>query len=358
MPLYLTFIRLFRRLRAKKQLGLLLVLGLLVMSLLGNAVCFYTFDGASSEVSFADAMWYSVISITTIGYGDYSATSMGARVGTVVFIVLVGMAAFTVFLGIVVDGMTQLAMKGQFGMGTALASDHCLIVNFPSEPRVRRLVQELRGDPAFGDGEIIIVSDRVERLPFDEPKLLFVRGNPLESETFTRASIGRARSAIVLATGYDDPNSDAVVSSIISVIDSLNPDVRVVAECLDDRHELLFQAVHCDALVNGMNIADHLLVQETHDPGLSQMVDEITSNCRGLTLFTAEVAADPAYDGDYCRLAKDLLDRDVNVLAVNRGSEARTSFRDIHPEPGDSVVYLADHRYDWSGLLAEVGRQA
>ena len=359
MTIVVVLARIFRRLRRRKELGFGIVMLAVLISIIGNALSFWVFDGRSDGLTFGDALWYSMISITTIGYGDYSATSLGARVGTVVFIVGLGLAAFTVFLGMVVDWGTELALRGRYGMGTAMAKDHVILVNFPSAFRVRRLIEELQSDVLATGREVVVVADSIERLPFDLPNVLFVHGSPLEDETYHRAGIERATMAIVLATADDNATADAITSSAVSVIDSLHPELQIVAECLDERHERLFRTVHCDGIVFGQVITDHLLAQEVADPGISRMIDTITSNVRGDTLYSTEVTSDDGFDLSYSQLAKALLDNDVNLVCVDRDDASHTRFREISPKPGDRLIYLAQTRWNWNQLsrLAISGSQ-
>ena len=169
---------------------------------------FYLLEGDSQGLGIGDALWYSIVSITTIGYGDLAPDSMGARIGTAIFIVLLGLSAFTAAIGMTVDWLIDLQLKERTGLGRALARDHLLIVNYPSERRVRQVIDEFLGDPRHKDDEIVVITDKVDSLPFDLRNVHFVRGSPLEEETYSRANVGDTRQAIVLSPGYDDPRSE------------------------------------------------------------------------------------------------------------------------------------------------------
>lgn len=338
--------------RAKKGLGFSLIFTLLLLSLIGHSTCYYLCEGKANDQSILDALWLSIISITTIGYGDFYASTFWGRLSTLVFIIMIGMSAFTVFLGMMIDWTTNMILKGKYGMGSVIAQNHILIVNFPSEKRVRRMIEEIQSDPSRGRHEVVVISDTLESLPFEIPNVLFVHGSPLESETYYRANIEGADLAIVLAPSYGDPHSDAVVASAVAVIESIRPDIRSVAECLSENHCVLFKTAHCDSIIQGMKIIDHMLVQEVYDPGIAQMLDVITSNIRGATLFSTRVE-DTKPGIRYSDIAKMLLDKDINFLCVNRGKTSHTSFQGFSPETDDRVIYIAATRLTWPQLLKE-----
>lgn len=348
-------VRLYRHIQSRRHVGASVVLGLLAFAMVGNALCFYVFDGpaarvAGSPISFGDALWYSVISITTIGYGDHYASSLGARLGTIFFIVIIGLGAFSFLLGMTIDGLSEFASRRRRGMARALMKNHVVIVNVPSPARLRQLLRELHADPNYGGREIVIISDSLEELPVSEPHVQFIRGSVLEKDTYDRADVTDAAIAIVLAMSYDDVNSDAIVASAVAVIDSLHPNLHVVAECINPQHKQLFDSVGCDSVVYSMGITANLIVQEAQDPGVAQLIDVITSNVRGTTLFSSEVS-ETRPDINYNDFAHSLLDSDINLLCVNRGTESHTAWRDITAEAGDRLIYAARERMGWNDLL-------
>ena len=344
--------RLMRRFRRKRSLGILAMVAVLLASVLGNALAFFFFESpAQPDLTIADSFWYSIISITTFGYGDYSASTLGARAGTVVFIVLVGLVAFTTTAGMLVDWVLDLRIKEQTGMANLQAKGHLLIINFPNEGRVRQIIEEFVSDPSHKSDDIFIVTDTLTSLPFSHPNVSFVRGSPLEEETYRRALLSHATRVIILSTNYDDPNSDSVAASVASVIHHLNPHLRVVAECLNPKHKLLFNNLEGVALVYTLDMANNLLVQETQDPGVTLLTRAMTSNLVRGTLASAEVDSPVEDSMSYEHIASKLLSQHVNLVGVIRDEQVHFSFVDLFLAVGDRLVYISSSRYTWAALL-------
>ena len=349
----LTLTRWFKRRRARREVKVVFLATVLLGSVFGNALTFFYFDGPHQpELTFVDAIWYSAISITTIGYGDFSAVSLGARIGTILFIVIIGLAAFTTALGMGIDWLLERQYKVRSGMGSPNVKDHLLIINFPNERRVRQIIEEYLLDPRHKNDEIVIVSDRLETLPFTIPNVHFVRGSPLEEATFLRANSRQAKLAMVLSTSYDDPSSDSLAASTVTILEHMNPGMRTVAEVLDAGHTLLFNGAKNVSLVYTFRMSSNLIVQEVQDPGVNMLTLAITSNTFEGTLESSEVTDEISVQSPYREVAKRLLDFDINLVGVIRDGEVHVQFDGLALNQGDVLVYIATSRTDWPALRA------
>ncbi len=343
--------RIWRTLRQHRDVGFAFAVVVLVLSVIGNAVTFYVFDGAVDPgITAPDALWYSVVSITTIGYGDYSASTLGARVGTVLFVVLFGLAAFTSAIGIGIDRILERHQRERLGMSSVHASGHLLIVNPPTADRARKIIEEFVQDSGHLADDVVVVSDRIESLPFRLPRVSFVRGSPLEEETYARANLKDASSVMILGSGYDDPTSDSLVAAIVSVVEYLNPTVRGVAECQYLSHSVLFKGARNIKPVFALNMVDKLIVQDLQDPGVQLILNIVTSNVVEGTLLSTYVEKASASPIPYTQVAKALLDHDINLVGVIKDGIPHISFVELELERGDSLFYIGVKRRTWSEL--------
>jgi voltage-gated potassium channel len=342
--------RVFQKLRRSRRAGVFSVLALVLVSILGNATTFYIYDGpANPDLTFGDAVWYSIISVTTIGYGDISASSFGARAGTVFFIVLMGLSAFSALLGLLIDSMMNLNYREMHGLSKTYSKNHIIIAHFPSVGRVKKIITELREDSHYAKTDIVLVNDDIETIPFDIPGVFFVKGSPLQIETLEQAGLTKAKLAIVLCTDQNDTSSDGKVASVISLIEHVCPEIKTVAECLDERHSVLFRSTNCDSVVFSNTLIDNLLVQETQDAGVSTLVGELTDNGQGYTLYSAEVTS--KFDTPYKDFLPKFAALTYNPLSVDRGGEHHLNFAAMKAQEGDRLIYVGTVRRTWAELV-------
>ena len=347
--------RILRHIRRRRGLAVTFLITVLILSVIGNTLTFYFFDRLHplrEGITIWDGLWYSVVSITTIGYGDLSSLTLGARIGTGFFIILIGLATFTTAVGWMVDWIVELRYTERTGMGKSGVRDHLIIVNFPSESRVRQVIREYTRDDQHKNQDIVLVTDQIEELPFNQPNVGFIRGWPLDEETYNRANVNHAKQAIVLSTSQDDPRSDSLVASIAFILERMNPKLNIIVECLDIKHSILFNMSDRVSLVYTLQIANNLLVQEAQDPGVTLLTQAITSNEIEGTLTSTIIDGAPTTAMPYNQAAKILLDHGINLVGVIRAGSVIVDFQNMTLSDQDTLVYVSSKRHDKDNLSA------
>lgn len=115
------------------SLKLLKRLGILLIILLSHTLFIHYFE----NISFADSIWLSVTSITTVGYGDFSAASLGGRTATILLIYIVGIWLLAQLAGDFIEYRADKRDKMIKGLWRwKNMSDHILIINTPSQVEI------------------------------------------------------------------------------------------------------------------------------------------------------------------------------------------------------------------------------
>ena len=153
-----------------------------------------------------------------------------------------------------------------------------------------------------------------------------------------------------MSTGYDDPNTDSLGASAVSVLHRSNPNIMVTVECINPKRAVLFEGMDNTSLVFPLQMANNLLVQESQDPGVSLLAQAITSNKMEGTLLSVRLRDVPDQHASYPHIAKNMLDHDINIVGVVRDGTVHLRFSDLYPKQDDVVVYIASSPLEWEAV--------
>ena len=356
--LTLRFCRRLRRAYHNRHIRrIAVVLALALFCIFLNSACFYYFEHSKqSELTPWDSVWLSFTTITTVGYGDYSATTVGGRIATMVLLYLVGLACFPYVITQIVDIAVEGQNNRRYGLIDCrdLVDNHIVIVNFPSELRVAAIIDQLASDPVTSDRSVVILADSIDETPFNDPNVYFVRGSPLQDESLYRANVACAYASVILTPGNDEHAADAITSSIVSLIETLNPKVRTIVECTSIGHLPLFRAFNCDAVIPTGNIAAKVLAQEVRDHGLSHAIAELLTQAKGSELYTETVEIEGLRFHDLQSLLLNLRVQVILVGIIRSNEHWINPAPDFEIQPADRLILISNRRSDWKFIHAQL----
>lgn len=266
--------------------------GALVLNLFFG-ICFYIAEHSTQDgLTLVDSIWWAMVTMTTVGYGDYYAQTWQGRflVSYPCFIIGIGLIGYLV--GMLAEGMLDLSSKRKKGERKIRMKEHIIICHCPSVSKVLGIIRELRAVDRYKKIPIVVISDSLDERPteFEQEHISFVSGNPEELETLQKANIEHAYGVIALAKISGDISSDSSTFTILSVVNivatEIKREIMTTAEVINSKSDKLFSRSGVNGTVAVEGLTDKMMVQEFLNPGISETYEQLLTNTSGNQLHT------------------------------------------------------------------------
>ena len=253
---------------------IILVLGLLIG---GSSVIISRVE----SLSLTDSLWWSIVTLTTVGYGDIApATLIGRVIAAVNMVVGIGvLAALSASLASI---LVERKMKEELGMSNFRFEKHIILCEW--NYRAANIVRELRHETKTETTPIVLIAN-CDRKPIDDPNLYFIRGN-VSDDTLRRANLKQAQTVIILGNDQLEANTrDATVVLSTLTVESINPAVYTIVELVDQANTITCYRAKANEVIISSELSSMLISQATLNHGISKVISELLSGQSGNQLY-------------------------------------------------------------------------
>jgi len=260
---------------ARASLPRLLVLFLAAVS--AGAALIYLTEGSREDGMFRtlfDGLWWSVVTIATVGYGDkYPRTDAGRSFA--MLLILSGVVLTSLISGTIASIFVERRIREGKGLQDIKLKRHILVCGW--NPNARNILAGLAASEEASRTPIVLVnmmeSDIFDALKAQFPSLdlRFVRGDHTQESTLRRASAGSAKACVLVPDesgqgGVSNADERTILACL--AVKAINPEIHASAEALKPESEQhLARAQADDVIVNG-EFSGRLLSAAGFEPGL------------------------------------------------------------------------------------------
>jgi voltage-gated potassium channel len=312
--------------------------GLTVFVLIGifGSVGYMTIEGAS----FLDALYMTIITVTTVGYREVVPLSPAGKVFTIVLI-LIGVSfvfyVFGKFTETIVEGGLRKAL-GRINMDKRLAKvkDHYVVCGYG---RIGKVICESFREA--GRSFVIIDNDPDEIAKIVKEKFLFVEGEAADDENLVRAGVQRAQGLVSVVS------SDADNVYITLSAKELNPKLLILSRASGHKGaDTKLRRAGADKVISPYDIGARQMANMILRPNVDAFLD-LTVRANKLGLLLEEIVIPESAPFVNRSLADSGLRKnyDIIVVAIKRKSNGDMIFNPSYLAtigPGDTIIVLGD----------------
>jgi len=273
---------------------LVLVVGANVIWLLERSDADNAFFSTNYLVGIGDAIWYVIVTITTVGYGDKTPLSAGGRlVGGI--LIIAGVVLVSLFTATTSSLLVARRIKEGDVLDAETLSGHTIICGWN-----RHVPRTLAALAKAGERDVVLINEAPNDVV--EPhlkayaglRMLFVRGSFTQESILAGAGLKQAEHAVLVpdeSSGDVDAGDQQKTVLAALAIKELNPQIRLIVHVLKREDAAHVKRAKADEVIVSDEFTGELLANHVAHPGAPQALSELMSIDTSHTLKAFEVPA-------------------------------------------------------------------
>jgi voltage-gated potassium channel len=261
---------------------------LVTVAILGAVFVYFAEWHRDNINSYWDAVWYSVVTMTTVGYGDIVPRTVLGRIAGM-FVMIAGISVVSLLTATISSIFVEQKLMENRGLRDIKLKGHTIICGW--NQRLDSLLETL--DKLAEDrreGVVLINEMPPERMEetlsgYSNLNLKYVYGDYTKEPTLTRANLKEARAVIILPdmSMTPTPRDDKTLPAALTV-KSLKRDMKVYAHIIERENLTHLRRANVDDVIVSDDYVGYLLASEIASPGIAQAAASLLNPEKGASL--------------------------------------------------------------------------
>lgn len=242
-------------------------------------------DQIDGDISFSDVVYFTMITVTTVGYGDIVPVSTQTRLLDALVVTPVRFGIWFLFLGTAYQLIIRQYMEG-YRMAKLQRSlnEHIIVCGFGHTGMSASKELLARGTKA----EHILVIDKLDtrvRLAGTFGIAAF-QADATQESVLRDAVIDKAK-AVIIAAGSDDSNALMLLTAR-----HLNPKVRIIVSAKEEENVKLFKQGGADTILSPATFGGYILAAAVDQGHMVHYLDDLLTTRGNIGLVERTVRPD------------------------------------------------------------------
>ncbi|WP_198520809.1 potassium channel family protein [Alteribacter populi] len=215
-----------------------------------------------------DGIWWAMVTISTVGYGDFVPESIPGRLIGVILI-LTGVGIFSFFITSVATSAVNAKDNHVKGKHSFHKKGHIIIVGW--NERTRLLLNKIKKQNS--KAHVVLIDETLEKKPSNLSWVHFVKGSASHDHILHKANIHEAYTAIITADSHEEEGlADSKTVLSLLAFKGVNPKIYTIAEIITESQISNARRAGADEIVQSSVLLSSLMNNGPESHGVSLLM--------------------------------------------------------------------------------------
>ncbi|MBU9721766.1 MULTISPECIES: potassium channel family protein [Bacillaceae] len=275
-----------------------------------------------------DGLWWAVVSISTVGYGDFVPETIIGRILGIILIIS-GIAIFSFFITNLASSTVLSRQEKEKGRVSHQKEGHYIIVGW--NERSHELIKQLQKiHPGL---EIVLIDETLQKKPDQCPKVIFIKGSPTVDETFERANAMKAHTIIITSNLHiDEKAADANTVLTLLTVKGIHQNIYAIVELVTKNQVKNAERAGADEIILSSNHLSLLMINGILFHGMTSVIEEMLTHGEKDQLAFKELPIE-LIDKNFGEAIETCQTENSFLIGIRRENETI-----LHPSRGSNLL--------------------
>ena len=334
-------------------------LAIAIVMTVGAAVVFFFEKDQNPEhfESIYHAVWWALVTMTTVGYGDKVPMTVGGRLAGVV-IMFSGVALVSMFTATISSIYVARKIREGKGLEKINFENHIVICGWYQH--AESLLESLLSLKDEERLNIVLINelpeDEINNVLFKHKELniKFVRGDFTSESVLDLANVREADTVLIVpdasTVSTSEPDERTILTTL--TLKSMNPNVKVFAHIINPSSKGHLRRANVDDLIVQDEFTGFLLASHIANPGIPQTFSELLNYSVRMNLQRADIPSNMV--GKSFKELSEYIRESKEAILIGITSEREpVKISDVLTADASSLDQFIERKFAESGINLE-----
>jgi len=325
-----------------------------------GAVVVFFFEREQNEEQFDtifQAVWWALVTMTTVGYGDKIPITVGGRLAGAV-IMFSGVALVSIFTATISSIYVARKIREGKGLEQINFENHIVLCGWYEHSE--SLLESLMKLSDLKELNIVLVNelaeDEINNITFKYKgvNIKYVRGDFTSEQVLDLANIRKARSVLIVpdssTLSTSEPDERTVLATL--TLKAMNPSIKVYAHVMNLSTKGHLRRANVDEIVLQDEFTGFLLASHVANPGIPQTFNELLDYNVRMNLQRFEIP-DSKVGATFGELSEYFNESGNGILIGITSEREGVQISDILSADASSLDTFIARKFEESGIDIE-----